>query len=61
MERKKNSIKEEILEKAIDILSSNMPRNTNWHSYAARKIAAQLVIEMIFVDYKIKKKKRKDT
>ena len=59
MERKKNSIKEEILEKAVDILSSNMPRNTNWHSHAARKIAAQLVIEMILSDYKLKSKRHK--
>ena len=56
---KKSSIKDSMIEKSVELLNSKMPRNTNWHSLAARMRAAQLIIEMILEDFDVKKPRGK--
>ncbi len=48
-----------MIEKSVELLNSKMPRNTNWHSLAARMRAAQLIIEMILEDFDVKKPRGK--
>tara|TARA_B100000131_G_C17900861_1_gene526366 strand:+ start:533 stop:706 length:174 start_codon:yes stop_codon:yes gene_type:complete len=57
MKKENNELKKQIMQRATDLLSSMMPRNTNWHSFAAREKAAEIVVEMILSEYKVKKKK----
>ena len=51
---KKDKIREKMLIKAVELLSSGMPRNTNWHSAAARKRAAEIIVDMIWKDFEVK-------
>lgn len=57
MKKENSELKKQIMQRATDLLSSMMPRNTNWHSFAAREKAAEIVVEMILSEYKVKKKK----
>ena len=53
MKKENSDLKKEIIQRAADLLSSMMPRNTNWHSFTAREKAAEIVVEMMMKDYKI--------
>ena len=55
MGNKNKNLKDKILIESIEVLSTDMPRNTNWHSFAARKRAAELIVNLIFKNYEIEK------
>ena len=57
MKKQKNDFKNQMIQRATELLSSMLPRNTNWHSFAAREKAAEIVVEMILSEYDVKKKK----
>ena len=52
---KGDDIKSAMIEKSVNLLSTKMPRNTNWYSLTARQIAAQLIIEMVLKEFDVKK------
>ena len=53
-------IEEKLVEKVELYFSTKMARNTNWHSAAARRIAAELAVSAIAEEYeKVEKRKRK--
>lgn len=59
MKKQNSDLKIYLTQKAAELLSSMMPRNTNWHSFTAREKAAEIVVEMILNEYRVKKKNDK--
>ena len=59
MSRNKPNLKKQILQKAMTLLDTKMPKNTNWQSFAARKRAASLIVDMVFQKCRVDKKRLK--
>lgn len=55
MKSRKN-IKETALINAKELMDTKMPRNTNFYSETARHKISELIVEMIFKKFLVKKK-----
>lgn len=54
--RKSNRLKRRATKKAKELMDSQMPRNTNFTSNAARQRIAEIITDMIFYEFHVDEK-----
>ena len=56
--RKSSRLKTRATKKAKELMDSQMPRNTNFTSNAARQRIAEIIIDMVFEEFYVDKKSK---
>ena len=56
--KSKRKLREKALKRAKTLMDTQMPRNTNFTSNAARQRISELIIEMIFKEFAVKEKSK---
>lgn len=56
--KSKRKLREKALQKAKTLMDTQMPRNTNFTSNAARQKISEIIIEMIFKEFAVEEKSK---
>ncbi len=56
--KSKRKLREKALRKAKTLMDTQMPRNTNFTSNAARQRISEIIIEMIFKEFAVEEKSK---
>ncbi len=56
--KSKRKLREKALRKAKTLMDTQMPRNTNFTSNAARERISEIIIEMIFKEFAVEEKSK---
>ena len=56
--KSKRKLREKALKKAKTLMDTQMPRNTNFTSNAARQRISEIIIEMIFKEFAVEEKSK---
>ena len=57
--KSKRKLREKALQKAKTLMDTQMPRNTNFTSNAARQRISEIIIEMIFREFAVEEKNKR--